>query len=57
MPTWIAVLLVLISFNVGFAIGAWWRSVFSDMPLVEVHPIPAEDTYGRASKALMEGKL
>ena len=58
MKLWIAVVLVLLAFNFGFIIGAIWRSIFYDMPLVEVNPpLPADDTYGRSIKALMDGKI
>lgn len=57
MKLWIAWLIALLAFNVGFVVGAWWRSIWADVPMVEINPIPADDTYGRASKSLMEGKI
>ena len=58
METWMWVVVCLCYGCFNFVLGAWWRSVFADVPMVEVYPpIPVEDTYGRASKALMDGKI
>lgn len=48
MSIWLAWLIALVAFNVGFIIGAWWRAIYADVPLVEVNPsLPADDIYGR----------
>jgi hypothetical protein len=39
-------------------LGAWWRANFADEPLPyePYEEIPADDTYGRTARHLMEGK-
>ncbi len=43
----------------SLACGLWLFDITKEYMHIKVYPspIPADDTYGRASKALMEGKI
>lgn len=56
MATWLIVLIALLAFNAGFLAGAWWRANFADEPPPYQPPIPADDTYGRTARYMMEGR-
>ena len=57
MATWKIVILVILAFNLGVLFGAWWRAnMADDMPYEPYEDIPADDTYGRTARHLMEGK-
>lgn len=35
MKLWVMVLLAVLIFDLGFFMGAWWRSLFADMPIAK----------------------
>jgi hypothetical protein len=55
MATWHWILIRLVYGSFMFVFGAWWRANFADEPL-PTQPIPADDTYGRTSRYMMEGR-
>lgn len=56
MPTWLWVVIAILTFNVGFVLGAVWRATFADVPL-EVQQDEKQGIDADCSRYMLDGKM